>query len=79
MPGPARIDECDPYGDDGRLRSIFEWCVIGGQRLRALALFEAGFTPDEVFEMLAQDAGLRPREAAPFPSLLHNPFPGPSD
>lgn len=79
MPTPARIDEADPFGDAGRLRSIYMTCAIAGQPRRAMALYESGLSDAETLALLAHEARLHPRDHAPFPGLLHDPFPGRDD
>ena len=74
MTGPARIDEADPFGDDGRREKLRILCTIGGAPSLAECLFESGADPAAVVRAFARQCGVLPA-LAPFPGLLTDPSP----
>lgn len=78
MTGVARLDEADPFVDDGRREKLRALCIIGGVPDLAQYLFESGADPAEVVRAFARQCGVLPA-LAPFPGLLTDPSPRADD
>ena len=74
MTGPARLDEANPFGDDGRRAKLRALCSIGGVPGLAEYLFESGADPAAIVRAFARQHGALP-PLAPFPDLIADPFP----
>ena len=74
----ARVDEFDPFADNGRLERIQDLCTINGTPSIAMYLFESATPPADVLTVFATMRGVIPRQP-PYPDLLAHPEPRVSD